>query len=170
MSSDPIPPPQQLRPLPFELIVWGAIGIALNVGLARFTYGVMLPSIRRDLSLEYLGSGNLNAIHLAGYLIGTLVAPAINARSGPAVLAKWAHVVVAVAALVCAAAPAAPVAGPLVLGLGRFTTGLGAGAGIVAILVIVFGAVAPERRLQASAAVWAGMGVAIIASGLPVLA
>ena len=35
--------------LPLALIVWGAIGIALNVGLARFTYGVMLPSIRRDL-------------------------------------------------------------------------------------------------------------------------
>ncbi|MEJ6022630.1 YbfB/YjiJ family MFS transporter [Ramlibacter sp. PS4R-6] len=166
MSPDAIPPRPAARPLPLDLILWGAIGIALNVGLARFTYGVMLPSIRRDLSLEYLGSGNLNAVHLAGYLVGTLVAPRINAGTGPATLAKWAHFLVAAAALVCAVAPASPVAGPLVLGVGRFATGLGAGAGIVAILVIVFGAVAPERRPQASAAVWAGMGVAIVASGL----
>lgn len=154
--------------LPLDLIAWGAIGIALNVGLARFTYGVMLPSIRRDLGLDYLGSGNLNAVHLGGYLIGTLAAPAILARTGAASLAKWAHRLVALAALVCALAPAAPVTGPVVLGLGRLATGLGAGAGIVAILVIVLGAVAPERRLHASAAVWAGMGLAIVASGLAV--
>jgi predicted MFS family arabinose efflux permease len=154
--------------LPLDLIAWGAIGIALNVGLARFTYGVMLPSIRRDLGLDYLGSGNLNAVHLAGYLIGTLAAPSILARTGAARLAKRAHVLVALAALVCALAPAAPVSGPAVLGLGRLATGLGAGAGIVGILVIVLGAVPPERRLQASAAVWAGMGLAIMASGLAV--
>jgi len=156
------------KPLPLNLIVWGAIGIALNVGLARFTYGVMLPSIRRDLGLDYLGSGNLNAVHLAGYLIGTLAAPSIIARTGAAKLSKWAHLLVAAAALVCAAAPDSRVFGSAVLGLGRFATGLGAGAGIVAILVIVFGAVSAGRRPLASAVVWSGMGVAIVISGLAV--
>lgn len=154
--------------LPLDLIVWGAIGIALNVGLARFTYGVMLPSIRRDLSLDYLGSGSLNAVHLAGYLAGTLAAPSIIARIGSAKLSKWAHLAAAAAALLCALAPASPVAGPLVVGAGRLVTGMGAGAGIVAILVIVFGAVPAQRRSVASAAVWSGMGVAIIGSGIAV--
>ena len=160
--------PPSLKQLPLDLIGWGAIGIALNVGLARFTYGVMLPSIRRDLGLDYLGSGNLNAVHLAGYLIGTLAAPSIIARTGPAKLSKWAHLLVAVAALLCAAAPESIVFGSTVLGVGRFATGLGAGAGIVAILVIVFGAISAGRRPLASAVVWSGMGVAIVISGLAV--
>ncbi len=157
-----------VKQFPLDLIVWGAIGIALNVGLARFTYGVMLPSIRRDLALDYLGSGNLNAVHLAGYLIGTLAAPSIIARTGAAKLSKWAHLLVAAAALVCAAAPESRALGSAVMGLGRFATGLGAGAGIVAILVIVFGAISAGRRPLASAMVWSGMGVAIVISGLAV--
>lgn len=157
-----------IQSLPLDLMIWGAIGIALNVGLARFTYGVMLPSIRRDLALDYLGSGNLNAVHLAGYLMGTLAAPSIIGRTDPAKLSKWAHLLVAAASVVCAAAPESRLFGSAVLGLGRFATGLGAGAGIVAILVIVFGAISAEKRPLASAAVWSGMGVAIVISGLAV--
>jgi len=92
------------------------MGIALNVGLARFTHGVMLPSIRRDLALGYLGSGNLNAVRLVGCLIDTLAAPSIIARTGTAKLSKWAHLLAAVAALVCAAAPDSRVIGSAALG------------------------------------------------------
>lgn len=74
-----------MEQLPLEVSVRGAIGIALNVELARFTYGVMLPSIRCDLGLNYFCSGNLNAVHLAGYLIGSLAAPSVIARSCPCV-------------------------------------------------------------------------------------
>lgn len=155
-------------PLPIELLFWGALGIALNVGLARFTYGVMLPSIRRDLGLDYLGSGNLNAVHLAGYLVGTLAAPSIIARTGASRLSRQAHLLVAAAAAVCAVAPESMPLGAAVLGFGRAATGLGAGAGIVAILVIVFGAVPARRRPVASAVVWSGMGAAIVASGFAV--
>ena len=31
--------------LPLHLVAWGALGIALHVGLARFAYGVVLPSL-----------------------------------------------------------------------------------------------------------------------------
>ncbi|MEO5843611.1 MAG: YbfB/YjiJ family MFS transporter [Caldimonas sp.] len=153
---------------PLGLVVWGAIGIALNVGLARFTYGVMLPAIRRDLDLGYLGSGNLNGVHLTGYLIGTLAAPWLIARTGTARLSRWAHLLVAAGALTCALAPESRALGSAVLGIGRFATGLGAGAGIVAILVLVFNAVPATLRSATSAAVWAGMGVAIVASGFAV--
>ena len=154
-----------LSRLPFGLIIWGAIGIALNVGIARFTYGVILPSLRRDLGVDNLAGGSLNAIHLAGYLIGTLVAPALARRTGMPRLATGAHLLVAAGALLCAAAPS-NAAGLAVLTLGRLATGLGAGAGIVAILVLVFAAVPAQSRALVSAAVWSGMGVAVIASGL----
>jgi predicted MFS family arabinose efflux permease len=154
--------------IPLALIVWGAIGIALNVGLARFTYGVMLPSIRRDLGISYLGSGSLNAVHLAGYLIGTLAAPSLMSRMGSLRLSKWAHLLVATGAVLCAVAPGSVWAGSIVLGTGRVFTGLGAGAGIVAILVVVFAAVSAAQRPLASAVVWSGMGVSVVLSGLAI--
>jgi hypothetical protein len=70
-----------MPPSIIALAAWAALGIALNVGIARFAYGVMLPALQRDLSLAYFGGGALNAAHLLGYLAGTLAAPAHRAAS-----------------------------------------------------------------------------------------
>jgi MFS family permease len=155
-----------VAPLPIGLIVWAALGIALNIGIARFTYGVMLPSLRRDLSLDYLTGGALNAVHLLGYLIGTLVAPRIARPMGMVKFSVASHLVVVAGAAMCALAPQTPLAGPLVLGLGRLITGLGAGGGIMAVIVLSFAAVSAERRPMVGAVVWGGMGIATIVSGL----
>jgi predicted MFS family arabinose efflux permease len=164
-AASPVASPQPPA-FPVALIVWAALGIALNVGIARFTYGVMLPSLRRDLSLDYLTGGALNAIHLLGYLIGTLVAPSLARRTTMARFSAISYAMVAAGALVCALAPQTPLGGPLVLALGRVITGLGAGGGIMATMVIAFAAVTPARRPLVSAVVWSGMGVATIVSGL----
>jgi MFS family permease len=161
------PPAGPVR-LPVSLIAWGAVGIALNVGAARFTYGVMLPSLRRDLGLDYFAGGTLNAIHLAGYLIGTLAGPSLARRIGMPALAKYAHLLVAAGALGCALVPNTPTAGYYLLALFRLATGLGAGAAIVAILVLTFAAVAAPQRPFVSAVVWSGMGAATVLSGLAV--
>ena len=153
-------------PFPLTLIIWAALGIALNIGAARFTYGVMLPSLRRDLALDYLTGGALNAIHLLGYLIGTLLAPLLARRTSIARFSALSYATVAAGALVCALAPHSPLAGPLVLGAGRLITGLGAGGGIMATMVIVFAAVSAGQRSLVSAVVWSGMGVATILSGV----
>jgi MFS family permease len=157
--------------LPWALIAWGGLGVLLNVGMARFTYGVMLPQLRRELGLDYVGSGALNAIHLAGYLVATLLTPAAARRFGMVRVARCGHGLVAAGAVICAAAPAIPFWGPVVLGLGRIATGLGAGPGITAVLVLVFASVPPAARGAVSAMVWSGLGLAIVGSGLaaPVL-
>lgn len=140
--------------------------MALHVGMARFTYGVMLPALKRDLALDYFGGGFLNAVHLLGYLAGTLAAPLLARRCGMPRLSRGAHALVAVGALACALAPASNESGPLLLALGRLATGLGAGVAIVAILVITFAAVPIASRALASALVWSGMGFAVVLSGL----
>ena len=155
-------PAHFLPPTALALALWGALGVALNVGIARFTYGVMLPALQRDLALDYFGGGALNAAHLLGYLAGTLAAPALARGMGMPRLARASHALVALGALACALAPAGA---PLVLALGRLATGLGAGAGIVAILVLVLGAVPAASRSLASALVWSGMGFAVVLSG-----
>ena len=54
--------------LPLRLLAWGALGVSLHIGLARFGYGVVLPSLRVELGLGYTAGGVLNAVHLGGYL------------------------------------------------------------------------------------------------------
>jgi predicted MFS family arabinose efflux permease len=155
-----------MPPSIIALVSWAALGVALNVGIARFTYGVMLPALQRDLSLAYFGGGALNSAHLLGYLAGTLAAPMLARRLGMPRLSRYAHALVALGALICALAPNSAPSGPMLLALGRLGTGLGAGAGIVAILVIVLAAVPAASRSLASALVWSGMGFAVVLSGL----
>lgn len=140
--------------------------MALHVGMARFTYGVMLPALKRDLALDYFGGGLLNAVHLLGYLAGTLAAPLLARRTGMAALSRGAHALAAAGALGCALAPEASALGLPLLALGRIATGVGAGAAIVAILVIAFDAVPVASRASASALVWSGMGFAVVVSGV----
>jgi predicted MFS family arabinose efflux permease len=125
----------------------------------------MLPSLRRELGLDYFASGSLNTIHLAGYLIGTLVAASLGKRMAAWKMSRNAHLLIAVGALACAFAPASAF-GYFVLAAGRLATGIGAGVGILAIFVIVYEAVSVSKRPLVSAIVWAGMNVAIIGSGL----
>ena len=68
--------------LPLRLLAWGALGVALHVGMARFAYGVVLPSLRTEMGLGYTAGGVLNALHLAGYLVGTLLGPGLIRRFG----------------------------------------------------------------------------------------
>lgn len=154
--------------LPLALVAWGFLGMALHIGLARFTYGVTLPALRGDLGISYFAGGALNAIHMAGYLIGTLAVPLWVRRDGMRGLAVQTHVLVIAGAILCALAPSDGTSGTAVLALGRITTGIGAGAAIVAILVNVFAAVAAAQRPLVSAIVWAGMGASVVVSGLAV--
>ena len=152
--------------LPLRLVAWGALGIALHVGLARFAYGVVLPSLRSELGLGYTAGGLLNAVHLAGYLAGTLLGPALARRIGMARMARAGHGLVLAGALLCALAPADPGSGVLLLGIGRLATGLGAGVAVIAIMVSVMAGVAEASRAAASVLMWTGMAAAILGCGL----
>ena len=155
-----------LAGLPWRLLAWGALGIALHVGLARIAYGVVLPSLRSEMGLGYTAGGVLNAIHLAGYLAGTLFGPGIARRMGLARMARWAHGLVAVGALLCALVPIVAGVDVVLLGIGRLATGLGAGAAVIAIMVSVMAGVAEASRSAASVLMWTGMAAAILACGL----
>ncbi len=146
--------------LPLMMIAWALAGMGLDIGLARFTYGVTLPSMRRELGLDYTASGILNAVHLLGYLAGTAAAPALLRRMATGTLARAGHVLFAMGALACALAP-----GVTTLAIGRLASGIGAAGGITAILVIVIESVAARHRPAVSAAVWAGIGAAVALSG-----
>ena len=59
-----------------------AMGPAVGLGLGRFAYALLLPSMRLDLGWSYAQAGAMNTANAAGYLIGALAAAPFAARFG----------------------------------------------------------------------------------------
>jgi predicted MFS family arabinose efflux permease len=56
------------------------LGAAVALGLARFSYALLVPGMRVDLDWSYLTAGAMNTANAAGYLAGALLAPRWLAR------------------------------------------------------------------------------------------
>lgn len=52
-----------------------ALGAAISLGLARFSYGLFLPYMREDLGWSYLVAGSMNTANAAGYFVGAMMTP-----------------------------------------------------------------------------------------------
>ncbi len=57
-----------------------AMAAAVALGLARFSYALLLPPMRSELGWSYLVAGAMNTANAAGYLVGALLAPRWLAR------------------------------------------------------------------------------------------
>jgi len=141
-------------------IVVALLAIGVDIGLARLGYGLLLPAIRADLGGSYGTYGLVGALHLAGYLGGTLAAPPLLRERAriPRVIAI-AHVVVALSVAASAAAT-----GALSLLLARVVIGAASGIGVAAVVTEMLERVPPARRGLASAVAWGGAGLALVVS------
>ena len=72
----PMTPP----PSPLQTAAALALGAAVSLGLARFSYALILPPMRADLGWSYTTAGAMNTVNAAGYLLGALLAPRWLAR------------------------------------------------------------------------------------------
>lgn len=67
-----------------DTLLWSAAALALaaavSLGLSRFAYGLLLPSMRADLGWSYFLAGAMNTANAAGYLLGALLMPRLLAR------------------------------------------------------------------------------------------
>ena len=72
--TDVVPP--GARPLPTLVVAMAlALAAAVSLGLARFSYALLLPPMRADLAWSYLTGGAMNTVNAAGYLAGALLTP-----------------------------------------------------------------------------------------------
>ena len=88
---------------------WVIVAIALLVvfaalGLARFSFGMLLPAVAEDLGLNYRQQGFLSATYFAGYLAIVFVLPWLAPRLGPRLLCGGGLAVTALAMFVMSAA------------------------------------------------------------------
>lgn len=73
MSQGPSIPLQ-----PWQVIVGGICGLVLSIGLARFAFTPLLPSLQLQTGLSDAAAGGLAAIHYAGYITGALASAWID--------------------------------------------------------------------------------------------
>lgn len=59
-----------------------SLGTAIALGIARFSYALLLSPMREDLNWPYLIAGGMNTGNALGYLIGALITPMLNRHWG----------------------------------------------------------------------------------------
>lgn len=60
-----------------------SLGAAVSLGITRFAYGLLLPTMREDLGWSYALAGAMNTANALGYLLGALATPWLLRRLGP---------------------------------------------------------------------------------------
>ncbi len=54
-----------------------SLATAVSLGVTRFAYGLLLPTMRADLQWSYTLAGAMNTANALGYLLGALLSPAL---------------------------------------------------------------------------------------------
>jgi predicted MFS family arabinose efflux permease len=139
------------RPLTLASAGIGVVGASF--GMARYGFGLLAPDIRASFHLNNGTIGLLSAASYVAYLITSIAAGALAARTGP-------RTVVAAGGL-CAVAGmlvAGIAANPVVLFAGLLVAGVSAGLVFPPFSDVVSGFLAPASRARVLAAISSGTG------------
>ena len=143
-----------------------ALGPAVAIGLARFAYALLLPSMRADLHWSFATAGAMSTANALGYLAGALLAAVVARRYGTrrVFVASLGVTVLALLATGGTGNTMVLVALRAVAGASGAITFI-AGAGLVAAAA---SAISPHRAATLLGIYYAGGGAAIVASGLAI--
>lgn len=134
-----------------------------SVGLARFAFGMILPSMAGDLGMDYSAQGFLGASYFVGYLLVVAAMPWLAPRVGSRLLCAGGLAVVGLGLLAMAF-----LRDYLLLSASYFVTGLGSGAGFVGAMALASHWFEPSHRARGAGLATAGAGAGILFSGLVV--
>jgi len=152
------------RPLPrhyaWVIVAAGTTTIFSCIGLARFGYGMLLPSMAKALSLGYERMGFVGTGNFAGYMAAVGLAPFVMRRVGSRATAAAGLFVVAACLF---AVGSVSRFGPLLF----FYSAAGVGSGLanIPVMVLVSHWFAPALRGRAAGIMVGGNGAAIVLAG-----
>ncbi|CAG4901234.1 YbfB/YjiJ family MFS transporter [Paraburkholderia saeva] len=132
----------------------------ISIGLARFAYTPLIPSLIQAHWFSASDVVYLGAANLAGYLVGALIGRPLGSRVSNAHTLRGMKVLVTLAFLACAF--------PVSVGwffAWRLMSGIAGGAIMVLVAATVLPHVPGDRKGLASGAVFLGLGLGIAASG-----
>ena len=79
--NPPSTPPTLLQLLALAAAL--SLGAAVSLGITRFAYGLLLPTMRADLGWSFTLAGAMNTLNALGYLLGALATPWLLKRCTP---------------------------------------------------------------------------------------
>ncbi|MCK8067693.1 MFS transporter [Cobetia sp. 1CM21F] len=141
----------------------GGIAVFCGLGLGRFAFGMMLPSMSASLELSYGQGGMLGFGNMVGYLVAVTLVPLLLARLGTRATATLGLIVMALSMFGMVV-----VIDFTALCFFYFLTGFGSGAVVLPSMSVMSKWFAPSHRGLSSGIVMAGPGFGIILSGFAV--
>lgn len=137
--------------------------IAVTYGMARFSWGLMMPEVMQDVPFSVHLAGFITACSYLSYCLSTAAAPWLVARFGARATAYLAALCAAGGLLLLACAFS-----PLMLAAGLFIAGLSAGLASPAIASAVSDGLPPAQQDSTNTAINAGTSAGIMFS-VPIL-
>lgn len=138
----------------------GTLVVFGSLGLGRFAYSVVLPSMQAGLGMDNTQAGALATANLAGYLASCVVGGALAARFGPRSVIAWGLALAAISMVMTGLAGSFASAA-----VWRTLTGVGSGASNVPTMGLMSSWFAPRRRGLATGTAVAGSSIALILTG-----
>ncbi|MEK6573383.1 MAG: MFS transporter, partial [Chloroflexota bacterium] len=135
----------------------GVLVVFGSLGLARFGYSVILPSMQADLGMNNTQAGALVTANLLGYVILSVLGGALAAHYGPRNVITIGLVLTGIGMLLTG------LAGDFIAAaIWRALTGIGSGASNVPAMAMVSAWFAQRRRGLASGIAVGGSSIALI--------
>lgn len=141
---------------------WAAFSFAVILGFSRLSYGLLLPTIRSDLSGSYGSYGLVGTANFAGYLGGTLGVPFLLARYNDRIKLN----LVALLGMNLTLIASAFSFDLWQLGFWRFLIGFFSAVATVLTMALTLERIFPTQRGRASGLAWMGGSLGIVISGL----
>ena len=146
---------------PWQVLTGGICGLVLTIGMARFAYTPLLPSLQTQTGLTDAAAGGLAAINYAGYMTGALAATWIDD-------VRWRHWLYSAGlwmALVTVAAMALTTWMPA-WALVRYIGGLCGATGMLLGSGLILGWLMRQGRRPELGLYFIGLGLGIVVSAL----
>jgi len=147
-------------PYAWIVAVVGAVAVFCGLGLARFAFGMMLPSMSASLQLDHSQGGLLGFANMAGYVIAVAISPLVLSRFGTRVTATSSLLLIAASMLAMATTSSLPMLCALYL-----LTGIGSGGVVLPMMSVMSQWFYSSHRGLALGLVMSGPGFGIILSG-----
>lgn len=144
------------------LTVWAAFAFAVILGFSRLSYGLLLPTIRADLSGSYGSYGLVGTANFVGYLLGTLATPVLLTRYSNRIRLNLG----ALLAMSVAMMASSTSFDLWQLGWWRLVVGFFSALATVLTMALMLERVLPDERGRASGLVWMGGSCGTVVSGL----
>jgi MFS family permease len=145
------------------VVLVGTLTVFACLGLARFAFGMLLPSMRDALNMSYDDMGFLGTANFAGYLAAVAVVPFLLRRCSPRQLITTGLLLIALSMCGIAAGNSY-----LLILMLYAMVGIGSGFANIPVMVLVSYWFRREKRGQAAGLIVIGSGFAIIFSGFVV--